>query len=75
MTSADGLSIGSVRRIGLSDILTYADIGAPVLSGPYSGNRVILASKKLMIQDNKNCHDDYPKTLAFQVPLRYYGSW
>jgi hypothetical protein len=25
------------------------------------------------IQDNKNCHDDQPKTLAFQVSLRYHG--
>jgi hypothetical protein len=24
------------------------------------------------IQDNKNRPDDHPKTLAFQVPLRYY---
>ena len=26
------------------------------------------------IQYNKNCHDDYPKTLAFQKPLRYHGN-
>jgi hypothetical protein len=30
-------------------------------------------SKNKKIQDNKKCHDDHPKTLAFQVSLRYYG--
>lgn len=29
--------------------------------------------KNLIIQDNKKRHDDYPKTLAFQVRLRYHG--
>lgn len=35
----------------------------------------LLGIRKLIpqIQDNKNCHDDHPKTLAFQVPLRYHG--
>lgn len=36
--------------------------------------QVMLIDIISMIQDNKNCYDDYPKTLAFQVPLRYYGS-
>ena len=47
----------------------------------YYQNMIKISQYRLMlvdiissIQDNKNFHDDYPKTLAFQVPLRYYGS-